>query len=94
MPDGESLHDVRERAIPVINQLVKEFNTEGIAVVAHRVVNKVLICALLGLDNSCFWNIRQDTCGITSFNYEQGRFILNKHNETSYLEALHSNTLA
>jgi len=28
-----------------------------------------LICALLGLDNSHFWNIKQDVCGITAFTY-------------------------
>ncbi len=59
-----------------------------IALVSHRVVNKVLICALLGLDNSHFWNIRQDTCGISTFTYENGRFILTKHNDTSYLKPI------
>ena len=54
---------------------------------SHRVVNKVLICALLGLENSHFWNIRQDTCGITDFIYERGRFILTKHNDTSFLKS-------
>jgi len=56
--------------------------------VSHRVVNKVLICALLGLDNSHFWNIRQDNCGTTVFALENGRFILTKHNDTSYLKPL------
>jgi len=51
-------------------------------------VNKVLICALLGLDNSHFWNIRQDTCGTTTFAYQNGRFVLTKHNDTSYLRPL------
>ncbi len=31
----------------------------SVVLVSHRVVNKVLICALLGLDNSNFWNIRK-----------------------------------
>jgi broad specificity phosphatase PhoE len=52
------------------------------------VVNKVLICALLGLDNSHFWNIRQDTCGTTTFSHQDGRFVLLKHNDTSYLKPL------
>ena len=62
---------------------------EGVVIlVSHRVVNKVLICALLGLDNSHFWNIRQDTCGITTFTYENRRFILTKHNDTSFLKPI------
>ena len=62
---------------------------EGIVVlVSHRVVSKALICALLGLDNSHFWNVRQDTYGITTFTYENEQFILTEHNNTSSLKLL------
>lgn len=81
MPKGESLDDVRKRAVSLINQVIARH--QGIiALVSHRVILKVVICALLGLDNSHFWNIRVDTCGITIFNYEMGRFILTRHNYT------------
>ncbi len=84
MPAGESLDEVRKRAMNVVDRVVTKY--EGsVVLVSHRVVNKVLICALLGLDNSHFWNIKQDTCGITSFTYENEQFILTKHNDTSYL---------
>lgn len=87
MPDGENLNDVRERALAVVDEVMAKY--EGtVALISHRVVNKVLICALLGLDNSHFWNIRQDTCGTTTFAHENRRFILTKHNDTSYLTAL------
>ncbi len=87
MPNGESLNDVRERAMGVVSNVITEY--KGIVVlVSHRVVNKVLICALLGLDNSHFWNIRLDTCGITVFYYENGQFVLTKHNDTSYLNPI------
>jgi broad specificity phosphatase PhoE len=87
MPDGENLSDVRERALTVVDEVVAKH--EGtVVLVSHRVVNKVLICALLGLDNSHFWNIRQDNCGTTTFAYQNGRFILTKHNDTSYLRPL------
>jgi broad specificity phosphatase PhoE len=87
MPDGESLNGVRKRALRVVNEVIAKH--DGIVVlVAHRVVNKVLICALLGLGNSHFWNIRQDNCGMTTFTYENKRFILTKHNNTSYLKSL------
>ncbi len=87
IPDGESLDEVRDRALAVVDEAVAKH--EGIIVlVSHRVVNKVLICALLGLDNSHFWNIRQDNCGTTTFAHENGRFTLTKHNDTSYLRPL------
>ncbi len=87
MPAGESLNDVRKRATGVVDNVIAEY--EGtVVLVSHRVVNKVLICTLLGLDNSHFWNIRLDTCGITTFICENERFILTKHNDTSYLKPL------
>lgn len=85
MPEGECLDEVRERAMGVVDNITAKY--EGnVILVSHRVVNKVLICALLGLDNSHFWNIRQDTCGITTFSNENGRFILTEHNNTSFLK--------
>lgn len=90
MPDGERLDDVRERGLRLIEVITGEYgDREGIvALVSHRVVNKVLICALLGLDNSHFWNIRIDTCGITTFEYKDGMFVLVRHNDTSFLRPL------
>ncbi len=87
MTAGESLEDVRERAMAVVEDVMGQ-HSGSVVLVSHRVVNKVLICALLGLDNSHFWNIRQDTCGLTSFTYEEGRFILSRHNDTSYLKSI------
>ena len=87
MPGGESLNDVRKRGIAVVNEVTAKY--EGtVILVSHRVVNKVLICALLGLDNSHFWNIRQDTCGTTTFTHDNERFILTEHNNTSFLKPL------
>ncbi len=87
MPAGESLNDVRKRAMGVVDRVIAKY--EGsVVLVSHRVVNKILICALLGLDNSHFGNMRQETCGTTTFTYENEQFILTKHNDTSYLKPL------
>jgi len=92
MPCGESLADVRERATGVVDDVLSKY--EGsVVLVSHRVVNKVLICSLLGLDNSYFWNIRQDVGGITIFNYADGRFVLTRHNDTSHLRELQKSVL-
>ena len=84
IPDGEALEDVSKRVIRVRNKVIE--NHRGtVVIVGHRVVNKVMICTLLGLDNSHFWKIRQDTCGISIFSYLNEQFILTKHNDTSFL---------
>jgi alpha-ribazole phosphatase len=93
IPDGESLDDVRKRAMGVVGNIIERYKGT-VALVSHRVVNKVLICALLGLDNSHFWNIKQDTCGISTFTYENEQFILTKHNDTSYLKPIGKATLS
>ncbi len=92
IPEGERLDAVRQRALGVLDEAIAE--CEGtVIMVSHRVVNKVLICALLGLDNSHFWQIRQDNCGITTFTCENGQFVLTEHNNTSFLNPLQKKTL-
>lgn len=87
IPSGESLDDVRQRAKKLVDDVIAKY--EGtVALVSHRVVNKVLICALLGLDNSRFWQIKQDTCGISTFYCDRGFFILTEHNNTTFLKPL------
>jgi broad specificity phosphatase PhoE len=87
MPKGESLDDVRERAVSLVDQITASH--EGIvALISHRVILKVIICTLLGLDASHFWDIKVDTCGITTFVYADKRFILEKHNDTSFLKSI------
>ena len=93
MPTGESLDEVRKRTMDVVSDVISKY-TGTVVLVSHRAVNKVLICALLGLDNSHFWNIRQDVCGITVFTHENGQFILTKHNNTSYLKPIQKYTLS
>ena len=87
MPGGESLEDVRRRAVEVVSDVLSRHQGH-VLLVSHRVVIKVLICYLLGLDNSHFWNIAQDVGGITIFKYADGRFVLTRHNDTSHLREL------
>ena len=87
LPGGESLEDVYRRIVRFKNKIVSGHH--GIVlIVGHRVVNKVMLCAMLGLDNSHFWKIRQDTCGISILTYQDSRFILTRHNDTSFLKPL------
>lgn len=87
LPAGESLDDVRKRAMNVVDSITARHEC-SVVLVSHRVVNKVLICALLGLDDSHFWNIEQGTCGLTIFTCKNDQFILTRHNDTSYLRPI------
>jgi broad specificity phosphatase PhoE len=92
IPGGESLEDVGRRAVEVVNDVLAR-HQGNVLLVSHRVVIKVLICYLLGLDNSHFQNINQDVCGITIFDYADGRFVLTRHNDTSHLRDLQQSVL-
>lgn len=87
-PGGESLEQVRVRTRNAIDDLLEKHKDENIALVAHRVPNKVICCSLLGIDNSNFWRIQQDTASTNLFVYKDGQWIISYLNDTSYLKIL------
>jgi len=88
LPGGESLEDVRRHALPFVQDAVMRCGESKIVLVSHRVVSKVLICALLGLDNSYFLSFKIDTGGITRFDFSRDKAVLICHNDTSFLNSL------
>jgi broad specificity phosphatase PhoE len=66
-PNGETLDEVRTRALAAVDEVMALHPGKTILLAAHRAVNKVLIAAFLGLDNSHFWRIGQDTTAINRF---------------------------
>ncbi len=85
-PGGESLAEVRERAMAALYQVIARHQDQTILVAAHQVVNKVLVCAMLGLDNSHFWRIRQDNGCLNIFEYREGVFTTILINDTCHLD--------
>ena len=90
-PNGETLDEVQGRSFCAFKEIVKENPGKTIVVLPHRVINKVLLCALLGLDNSHFWDIRQDTGCINLIEYSDDRFVISFINDTCHLKVLADN---
>jgi len=88
VPGGESLDEVRVRAMAALEEVVQLYPGRTVVVVSHRVVNKVLICGILGIDNSHFWQIGQDTVAISLIQFKKGKYTLNLLNETCHLKPL------
>jgi len=88
LPGGESLDDVRARSVAALEELVRNHPGKSLVLVSHRVICKVLICGILGLDNSHFWQITQDTTAINLIQHRNGKYILSLMNETCHLKAL------
>ena len=87
IPGGESLANVRKRVLVALDDIIQKDKDSTVALVTHRVITKVLICALLGLDDSHFWNIEQDTCGATTFNHNGRIWVMTHHNESHFIRA-------
>ena len=88
IPGAETLEDVRKRAVATIDDVMAKNEDQTIALVSHRVVCKVLLCHLLGLDNSHFWQIVQDTTAINLFEIWDGRPSVMLINDTCHLRDL------
>ncbi len=85
-PGGESLEDVRKRSMKALEKVIENHPEETLAIVSHRVINKVLLCAILGIELSHFWYIKQDTCAINKFEYKDGNYYLTLLNDTCHLK--------
>jgi len=87
-PGGESLEQVRTRAWTALQEVCTVHREETIVLVSHVVVNRVLICAALGLGNESFWKIGQDNGSISILEASNGQYNLRLLNDTCHLEAL------
>jgi broad specificity phosphatase PhoE len=87
-PEGEGLDEVRVRAMASLDEVIQYHHGKNLVLVSHRVINKVIICGILGIDNSHFWQIGQDTAAINLIRYQEGKYILSLLNETCHLKSL------
>jgi len=88
LPGGETLEEVRVRAMGAVEEVIQKHLGKILVLVSHRVINKILICGILGVDNSHFWQIGQDTTAINLIQYKNGKYILSLLNETCHLKRL------
>ncbi|KMO86690.1 phosphoglycerate mutase [Megasphaera cerevisiae DSM 20462] len=85
---GESLEDVRVRVRDAFNDYAHRYDGKTLLVAAHDAVNKAVICDVMGLDMSHFWQIKQDNTCINVLECQQGQWrivLLNSTNHMGYL---------
>ena len=91
-PGGENLAQVKARAWEGLLRVVQDNPEKTVLIVSHRVITKVLICAALGLDNSHFWQVKQDTTAINCLECARGQFVAALINDTCHLKTIHAST--
>jgi probable phosphoglycerate mutase len=85
IPRGETLDELRLRAMGAVNGLAGQHPDETIVLVGHTVINRIILLGVLGLGNDRFWRLRQDTCAINVFELEGSEFTLVSLNDTCHL---------
>lgn len=87
VPGGESLADLRTRAMRTVEELAARHPEQTIAMVGHTVINRVILLGVLGLGNERFWRIRQDNAAINVFETDGDGYTLVSLNDTCHLQA-------
>jgi broad specificity phosphatase PhoE len=87
-PQGESLSDVQHRVMAAFDSLMERHSEQTVVLISHNVVCRVLICAVLGLDNPHLWQVGQDIAAINVFDVWGGRVVLSLLNDTCHLKGL------
>ncbi len=87
-PGGETLAELRGRALAAVQGIVACHPGQTVVLSAHRAVNKVLIAAFIGLDDSHFWRIGQDTTAINRFIWTGTTWQIMAINDTCHLKGL------
>jgi broad specificity phosphatase PhoE len=88
IPGGEPLGAVLERSSALLVRLRERHPDDTITLVSHRVVAKVMLCYVLGLDNSHFFSILQSNCCLNIFDMNEDGFVLRLLNDTCHLRNL------
>jgi len=69
IPGGESLMDVRARALPRLNDLIRQHSGQAFIVVAHAGVNRVILSEALGLSLDHLFRLDQSYGGLNIIDY-------------------------
>ncbi len=88
IPGGESTADLRDRAMAALRAAIARHDDgQTLLFVTHQVVTRILACTLAGLPNAAHWQVRQDLCNLSRFDYDPaaGTFTIAGLNDTCHL---------
>ncbi len=86
---GESLRDVLERVSDFLEEIKEKHRGETVGIVSHTVPIRCMLCALLEIDLSHFWDFGCDNASYSVVYLEEGRAVLRELNVTCHLGDLY-----
>lgn len=69
IPGGESLQDLKARALPKLQELIQRHQGEAFLLVAHAGINRVILCEALHLDLQYLFHLDQAYAGLSIIDY-------------------------
>jgi len=88
IPGGETLVEIRVRAMRAVEDLASRYAGQTIVLVSHTVINRIILMCAMGIGNERFWRIRQEPCAINVFEVVAGEYTLVSLNDTCHLNGI------
>ena len=88
VPGGESLDEVRDRALRGLARLRAEHEGETVCVVSHGVTARVLILEALGLGLDRVWSLHVSPTGISELEFRDDWSAVHRMNSLVHLDGL------
>ncbi len=88
-PGGESLRAVRMRLKRGLERL-SERHGGRVLLVGHKLINRLIICIVLGLPTSGIWRVDQSNGAINVISHDERGWMLRRMNDTAHLKGLES----
>ncbi|MGC8878211.1 MAG: histidine phosphatase family protein [Anaerolineae bacterium] len=87
-PEGESLADVHQRAVDMLNEVVAHHPDHTVVLVTHLVVCRVLLCHFLDLETDHFWEFEPAPASLSILEISTRGRLLRTLNDTAHLHPL------
>jgi broad specificity phosphatase PhoE len=91
IPGGETLAEVRERALNAMLEACSRgpgSPSGTIVMVSHTVVNRLILLGVLGASPGRFWRLRQEPCAINILEFDGASFTVAAINDTCHLSGI------
>lgn len=88
-PGGESLQAVRRRLKAGLERLARD-HAGRVLLVGHKLINRLVICIVLGLPTSGIWRVDQSNGAINVISHDERGWMLRRMNDTAHLKGLES----
>jgi alpha-ribazole phosphatase len=92
LPQGESLHDLQNRAWSSVREILRRHSEGNVVIVAHSFVNRVILCKVLDIPLDNFRCLRQDVAARNIIEFTRRGAVLARLNDTCHLERFSQST--